>query len=760
MILADLTAPVLCVDFGTSTTQAALLKGDEVRLLHDPVGGSSNWPSAVYAEGDTLLVGRAAERRKRVHPERYRHEFKRDLGQGAPIRLGGVSRTAEELLTTLLRTLRAEAERLSGWPVTEALLTFPASYGPKDPRRGAMLEAAAHAGLGVAELLPEPVAAALSPPAGKPFAPGDLILVYDFGGGTFDTALVRVGATGHEVLGHGALEDCGGRDLDARVAEELQKKFAGVRPPTTGGTTPEAMLRAQLDLNDLSLELKEQLSSGENAEEFTRTDIQVTLDRKTLTGLATPLLDRTIDRCGNLIRAAKCDVSQITAVLTVGGTCRSPVVTDHLTRHFGAPIRQPENAQHAVVLGAAVWARATPARVIRPARPAPGITPLAWELPSGRAELIRQQTVTGDSFRAGDTLARIRDREGAIHHLIADTSGTVVNWHAQVRHTVHSGDWIVTTAAGASGAGSTASTQLPAEPPLMEWSAHQAPVGAVAFSPDGRFLATADHHGTVTIRNLTTGESAPTVELARPVTALAVDSRRGLVAAGLEGGGIEIFDFAGETRLTSVGTEDEIETMTFGDAGAWLAAADGSGTLGWATDDWTELASEELRGDAGGLATRVGDALLLGDVRAFTLLDTLGDLDDGLLPLALFGGLTADGGGPLVAVTPGGVLSAGHRPGAVLRIDARHLAQAARSASRLLLAGYTGGDIQLWSLAGGELLGDLGVSGEVLSMAFSPDGGRLAVGQDDGAVLIWNLTDDAPPVAPAGATWAPGSGPS
>lgn len=103
-----------------------------------------------------------------------------------------------------------------------------------------------------------------------------------------------------------------------------------------------------------------------------------------------------------------------------------------------------------------------------------------------------------------------------------------------------------------------------------------------------------------------------------------------------------------------------------------------------------------------------------------------------------------------MAVTPGGVLSAGHRPGAVLRIDARHLAQAARSASRLLLAGYTGGDIQLWSLAGGELLGDLGVSGEVLSMAFSPDGGRLAVGQDDGAVLIWNLTDDAPPVAGRG----------
>ena len=68
----------------------------------------------------------------------------------------------------------------------------------------------------------EPVAAAFAPVVGGAFEPGQLVLVYDFGGGTFDTALVRIGESQHEVLGSAALDDCGGSDLDALLVTGLE----------------------------------------------------------------------------------------------------------------------------------------------------------------------------------------------------------------------------------------------------------------------------------------------------------------------------------------------------------------------------------------------------------------------------------------------------------------------------------------------------------------------------------------------------------
>ncbi|MFD0531769.1 Hsp70 family protein [Kitasatospora arboriphila] len=212
-----MTGPVLVVDFGTSSSAAAVVVDGRERLLKEPSSGLLSWPSAVSVAADgRLLVGSAAERRKRAEPDSYRAEFKRDLGERAPVVLGGRGYPATGLVAAVLAEFRSQGRTVTGTEIDRLVVTVPASYGPVDPRREAMLEAGREAGFRSVELLAEPVAAAHAAVAGEPFGPGQTVLVYDFGGGTFDTALVRIGADGaRTVLGHAALDDCGGRDIDA-----------------------------------------------------------------------------------------------------------------------------------------------------------------------------------------------------------------------------------------------------------------------------------------------------------------------------------------------------------------------------------------------------------------------------------------------------------------------------------------------------------------------------------------------------------------
>ncbi|MDT0308021.1 Hsp70 family protein [Streptomyces sp. DSM 44917] len=764
--------PVLCVDFGTSTTQAALLSGGRVLLLHDPAGGTANWPSVALADGSGLLFGAAAERRKRTRPRLYRPEFKRDLGRDAPIRLGEAEYTAAQLLTGLLRALRGEAERLAGRPVRDALMTFPASYGVTDPRRAVLLAAAAEAGFDSVELLPEPVAAALAPPAGPPFGPGDLVLVYDFGGGTFDTALVRVREPEYEVLGHSALDDCGGRDLDAEVLESVLRRVPG-RP---GAADPDAAQRAWLDLADLSVDLKEQLSSGDTAEGFTRDDVPVTLDRSELAGKAGRLLARTVYCCEDLLEASGTRREELSAVLMVGGSTRSPVVADFLRDAFPVPVRQAEDAQHAVVRGACAWAGGGPGRVLRPRRPPAGARPLSWDLPGGEATLVDTLVAKGTPYEAGAPLARVRTAEGTLYRLLADAPGTVATWHAEPGTALFSGDWLVTAVnAGASGAagfpgasGQHAPARLAAEPAKTVWTVADASVGALAFSSKGMYLATGDDAGTAAVWRLTDGQRTFAAEHDSPVTALAFDGTSRL-ARGTRNGRVAVADHTLGRTAFSTEREREVRGLAFSASGALLAArtadrtADrtaartaagtAAGTAAdstvWRTDGWTEVETgalppedpwdSALPGD--GAAGPPGDAAVLARLRA-----AAGGSGEDLA--AVYDLLLGPDAAPRVLFDSSAVLVLGDRAGGVLRLPARNVRLAAISRpGRLIATAPAEGDgITLWSLDSGEAVRTLSLAGGIAALALSRDGTRLAAAghSGKGEVAVWTLTEVAP----------------
>ncbi|MFC9504402.1 Hsp70 family protein [Streptomyces sp. NPDC057002] len=437
---------ILVVDFGTTTTQAALVEGDSIRVLHEPATGAVFWPSSVLADGaGGLLVGSVAERGKRLRPTRYRSEIKRDLGSSVPLLIDGTPHQAEGLVSAVLKAVASEAQRVLGRPPHHVLLTVPAAYGPADPRRDAMIRAAAGAGLDRAELLVEPVAAAYSLPVGAPFAAGDVILVHDFGGGTFDAAVVRIGTGQHEVLGHASLEDCGGRDLDAALLQHLTERHSEVSETPADANDVKA-LRGGLATADFVRDLKHGLSTTLQVEDLSPSGDVVLLERAVLDALAGKLLDRTVQCCRDLLAKADVRPEGLTAVLMAGGSSRSPVVRDHLEPLLGVPVRHPEDPQLAVVKGAATWASRAPSRDLPPKLRRPGTEPLAWTVPGGSAVFLGPVVPEGESYEAGDVLAEARSTEGTLHRLRANRAGKVRRWHTEAGGLFLSGDWLLTAA--------------------------------------------------------------------------------------------------------------------------------------------------------------------------------------------------------------------------------------------------------------------------------------------------------------------------
>ncbi|MEZ0094075.1 Hsp70 family protein [Streptacidiphilus sp. EB129] len=449
---------VLAIDFGTSASSAAVVADGTVQPILEPTGRTWSWPSAVYLDGETLLVGTPAERHKRVHPGNYRSEFKRDLGQETPIRLGDRAFTPTELATGVLRALKLEAEKVHGrGPITRTVLTVPTSYGgPHDPRWQRMIEAGEAAGFRSVELIFEPVAAALEAPAGNPFQRGDLVLVYDFGGGTFDAALVRIGAHGQyeEVLGHRTLDDCGGTDIDAAVLQWLIQNGSDELSALLDARGPDgtqdrlAALRARIELSTLGTQLKHQLSERPSAVELFDRMLELTLDRGTFNKLAEPFVARTVRCCAELLAEAEVPSESLAAVLLVGGSSRMPLVGSALTAEFDRPVRSAGEREYAVLRGAARFAGTAPDRYLTQDPDDPGEQAVRWTVPGGTADLLVWHVPVGREYPAGADLAEVRLTSGAILGLRARVSGTVRAQHVRPGDRVHSGDWLLTAARG------------------------------------------------------------------------------------------------------------------------------------------------------------------------------------------------------------------------------------------------------------------------------------------------------------------------
>ncbi len=186
-------------------------------------------PSVVVVREDgEVLVGEAAERRAASEPTRTAREFKRRLGDSTPIVVGGTPYGAEALMAHLLRAIVAQVTEREGGAPGQIVLTHPANYAQF--KTDLLRETARLAGLGrdQVSLLTEPEAAAINYAGQQRVETGDVVAVYDFGGGTFDAAVVRKTPSGFEIIGvPEGIERLGGIDIDAAVLAHVDTALDG-----------------------------------------------------------------------------------------------------------------------------------------------------------------------------------------------------------------------------------------------------------------------------------------------------------------------------------------------------------------------------------------------------------------------------------------------------------------------------------------------------------------------------------------------------
>jgi hypothetical protein len=351
-----MSAWALAIDFGSSFTTAATVTDRVVRVLD--VLGSRRLASVVLLDRDgELIVGEEADREAAVSPDRVERGPKRAVGSRMVL-LGGTPVLVVDLVAALLSVLVDEAVRQHGGePPARVALTHPARWGPE--RLAVLIDAATKTGLDPAtiELVPEPVAAAALYAKARSLE-GDAVAVYDLGGGTFDTAVLRRTDQGLETVGTpGGDETVGGEAFDhllyRKVGEHVAAVDASLWVDLT--TNPDRRWRhANTDLFGRVRAAKEALSTRERATVFVaEADLVVSITRSEFEDLVIEDIERTAEILGRTVDGSGMGNADLAAVYLVGGSSRIPLIGRRLTETFGERLATWDDPQLAVVLGAA-----------------------------------------------------------------------------------------------------------------------------------------------------------------------------------------------------------------------------------------------------------------------------------------------------------------------------------------------------------------------------------------------------------------------
>ncbi len=212
---------VIGIDFGTTNSGAAFIEFDESTII-DNSEGEHVTPSVVYFKEDgDVVVGSVAKRNIIANPERTVKSIKRFMGTDQQVQIGNESYPPEYIGAHIIKKLVQDAEKRVGASFTDAIITVPAYF--MDPQRQAVKDAGEIAGLNVLGILNEPTAAALA--FGFEEEEERRILVYDFGGGTFDVSVLTIGGGFFDVDATSGDNYLGGDDIDARIEEFILNKI-------------------------------------------------------------------------------------------------------------------------------------------------------------------------------------------------------------------------------------------------------------------------------------------------------------------------------------------------------------------------------------------------------------------------------------------------------------------------------------------------------------------------------------------------------
>ncbi len=350
---------IIGIDLGTTNSEVAVIeKGRPVVIPDDK--GEKILPSFVgVSQQDEILVGDSARNQYVVFPERTVKSVKRKMGSDAKLDMADESYTPQELSAMLLKHLKKTAENYLKKPVSKAVITVPAYFN--DAQRQATREAGEIAGLEVVRMINEPTAAALSYETGH--QEGKRILVYDLGGGTFDVSVVQIQDGVVEVISSHGNNNLGGDDFDQKITlfihEHLQSSQALVVEKLDNAKQVEArILRA-------AIQAKIALSGQPFVtieEEYLATvdsvpvNLSLELSREQYEKMIMPYIEETLDAVHTALKDASMTASDVEEILLVGGSTRTPLISQMLAAEIGLEPRGDVDPDLCVATGAAIQA--------------------------------------------------------------------------------------------------------------------------------------------------------------------------------------------------------------------------------------------------------------------------------------------------------------------------------------------------------------------------------------------------------------------
>ena len=281
-------------------------------------------------------------------------EFKRRVGDPVPIVLAGSPYSAQSLMSVLLRWVVAQATERLGEPPDDLVVTYPANWGPY--KKELLNQALRLADQPDAQTLTEPEAAARLYASRTRVQPGEIVAVYDLGGGTFDAAVLRKQEEGFELLGSPeGIEQLGGIDFDeavfAHVIDAIRDRISDLQMDDPDTRLAIARLRRDC------VEAKETLSVDTEVTVpvlLPGVSTSVRLVRSEFEDMIRPALGDTMGAMRRAIASARLDPTDIKAVVLIGGSSRIPLVTEMLTEDFGRPTALDTHPKNDVAMGAAL----------------------------------------------------------------------------------------------------------------------------------------------------------------------------------------------------------------------------------------------------------------------------------------------------------------------------------------------------------------------------------------------------------------------
>jgi molecular chaperone DnaK len=359
---------IIGIDLGTTNSAMAIVKNGKPEILVN-ANGSRTTPSVVALYNNQIEVGEEAKELMKSGSKEYAdglvHSVKRKMGTEERYNLGGKEYTPQQISAIILKKLKADAEKILGEPVTEAVISVPAYFN--DAERQATKDAGAIAGLKVEKIINEPTAAALAYGL-EHSAQEQKVLVYDLGGGTFDVTVLHLYEGIAEVKASTGDKHLGGDDFDNELIRYIVHRFKtetgqDLRLKESDDLV-EMLGHARYNLLKYELEnAKKKLSfsnrsqvfvsmTSDNKMEHYILDLEVT--RTEFEELIKDYIKRTGVYIDQALEAAKWTKDEIDVVLLVGGSTRIPLVEKFLEGKFGKKIRRDINPDEAVALGAAI----------------------------------------------------------------------------------------------------------------------------------------------------------------------------------------------------------------------------------------------------------------------------------------------------------------------------------------------------------------------------------------------------------------------